>query len=234
MRLQVSSRFVRSRNVDVLLLDGVVFISGNLFEAPCTKAPEHQVLHGCLANKMDTLNRNEKFVTRCSSTDQSRKPLQDAKEPVPQPLPIYMTCLQDGVQLVEDAQEGADREDVSTGPVEVIIDQVADIEEDVLEEEVEEEPVDERGLLGGAVETGGEDEGGGEGKAGEDFEEGLMRRGESVSETSELLLDEARSCAFCVRVTVPVSSGIFINQQMKIAGHERGIAKGRGEFGLAT
>lgn len=95
---------------------------------------------------------------------------------------------------MEDAQQGTDRENVSTRSVKVVINQVADVEEDVLEEEVQEETVDKcAGLLDGAASASGEDEGGGEGESGEDFDKRLVSGGKSVSQTTEVVLDETGS-----------------------------------------
>lgn len=70
----------------------------------------------------------------------------------------YIQLLQACDQLMKNAEESTNGEDVCAGAVEVIIRDVANGEEDVFEEEMKEEPVDEVGVLGSACEVGNIDE----------------------------------------------------------------------------
>lgn len=56
-------------------------------------------------------------------------------------LIIYYIVLQAVIKLIQDAQQGAYREDMSYCPVKVIVGKIRHIEEEVLENEVQEQTI---------------------------------------------------------------------------------------------
>lgn len=58
-------------------------------------------------------------------------------------MPPNLDSLQCSRELKQDADECADREDVCAGTIEVVVGEIAEVEEYVFEDEVEEEPINQ-------------------------------------------------------------------------------------------